>query len=81
MIIRKVGVQDSSQVPLSQHDHMIQALSADRANQPLHIGVLPGTLEGRDHLLDAHGADPLAELLAVDLIMISATLSGDRALR
>ena len=30
------------QVPLAEHDDMVKALPADRANQALRIAILPG---------------------------------------
>ena len=30
-------------MPLVQHDHMVEQLTADTINQPFDVGVLPGT--------------------------------------
>ena len=34
--------QDPAQVRLPEYDHVVQALPADRANEPLNVSVLPG---------------------------------------
>ena len=33
---------DSAQVRLTEYDHVVQALPADRTNEPLNVSVLPG---------------------------------------
>ena len=41
MIILQIVFQDLSQMPFSQHNYMIQAVTPDGSNQPLHVGPLP----------------------------------------
>jgi hypothetical protein len=42
VVIGGVGRQDPAQIALAEDDDVIEALPADRANQPLHMSVLPG---------------------------------------
>jgi len=81
MIIVKVGVQDPAQVLFSEYDDVVQALTANRANQPLHISILPRTVRRCEHLLNTHGIDPLTEILTVDLISISDEVARCRIFR
>jgi hypothetical protein len=37
-----VGLEDLTQMGFAKDDDVIQAFSADRANQPLHMAILPG---------------------------------------
>ena len=41
IIIVDVAGQHMAQVPLSEHDDMVKALPADRADQTLRIAILP----------------------------------------
>jgi hypothetical protein len=58
-------------MPLVQDDHMVQALAPDTPNQPLDIGVLPGTLWSDQHFLDTHVLDRLSKGCSVDTITIA----------
>ena len=42
IIIGGICAEDSAQVRFTEHDHVVQALPADRANEPLNVSVLPG---------------------------------------
>ena len=42
VMIFKITRQDMAQVTLVENDYVIQAFAADRADEALHIGVLPG---------------------------------------
>jgi hypothetical protein len=42
IIIGGICAEDSAQVRFTEHDHVVQALPADRANEPLDICILPG---------------------------------------
>src|SRR5882724_3357982 len=43
MVIGKVAGQDALEMPRMEDDPMVQTLSADTPNQPLHKGILPRT--------------------------------------
>ena len=66
---------------LSEHDAVIQALPSDRADQPLDIRLLPGTLEGGDHFFDAHRLYSLTEILPIDLVPVSDQIARCCVLR
>src|SRR5438445_9045485 len=71
VIIRKIAFQDPSQMPVSQHDHAIQAVTSNRSDQPLHVGPLPWAGRSGEDLLHAHALDSLAKLTPIDLVSIS----------
>src|SRR5580658_4605382 len=50
---------------------MVQTFPSNRADQPLHIGILPGTLEPANHLLHAQRPQPKAKLFPVDLVPVT----------
>ena len=70
MIILKIAFQDLSQMPFSQHDHVIQAVTPDGSNQPLPKGALPRTCRNGEDFLDAHAPDSFAKVTPIDLIPI-----------
>ena len=42
IVVVDVARQHMTQVPLPEHDDVVKALPADRANQTLRIAILPG---------------------------------------
>src|ERR1039457_4717175 len=44
IILPGIWSQNPAQVRLTEYDHVVQALPADRANEPLNVSVLPGPL-------------------------------------
>jgi hypothetical protein len=41
IIIGGICAEDSAQVRFAEHDHVVQALPADRADESFNIGILP----------------------------------------
>ena len=59
VIVEKVAGQEASQMAFAQDEDMIQALTSDRADEPLREGVLPGAV-GRDQdFSDSHALHTL----------------------
>ena len=71
VIVREVRGQDASQMPLAEHDDMLQALASHRADEPLDEGVLPGAVRRREDFTDPHPLDSLPKPLAVDGVAIA----------
>src|ERR1039457_5240282 len=44
IIVGGICTQNPAQVRLTEYDHVVQALPADRANEPLNVSGLPGPL-------------------------------------
>ena len=42
IIVGSIRAYDSAQVRFTEYDHVVQALPADRADEPLDICILPG---------------------------------------
>ena len=61
IIVGSIRAYDSAQVRFPEYDHVVQALPADRANEPLNVSVLPGRSERNRPISDAHGAQTLHE--------------------
>jgi hypothetical protein len=72
MIVVQVRSEDSSEVSLVEHDDMFEALSTDTADQAFNVRILPWGSWRRDDFSDAHVADALAEVHAVDAVAVSA---------
>ncbi len=66
-IRRKVPMQRS----LAEHDHVIQALAADRADQPFDVSPLPRRPGRRQDLLNALRFHLVHELLAEDPVAVA----------
>src|SRR5215472_9242477 len=77
-VISEIFSQNPFQMPPSQHDHVIQASSANRADQPFRERILPRTSRCREHLGDAHSLNPVSEMTTVDAIPVSQEISRRR---
>ena len=71
MIIFQECLELPVQTSLVEHNQVIQALAADRADDPLDVSTLPRGSRRRQYLFDAHRLDLLDELLAKDPIAIA----------
>ena len=76
VVILEVLGQDSVQVIVVQHNHVVQALSAYGADQSLHVRILPRRAGRNEHFLNPHVLDPMSEVLAVDAVTVSQQESG-----
>ena len=70
MIILQVRFENAPELPFMEHDHSIQAFSANGTHQPLDVGILPRGSRGDQLLPDAHAFDPLHEDRSVDRIAV-----------
>src|SRR5262245_12691075 len=70
MIILAVAFQNPAEMIFIDHDHMVEALSPETSNHPLHERILPGTPGCRDHFFDPHPLYPPAKLFPVNLVAI-----------
>ena len=70
MIIGEVAFEDAHEVRFVENDHVSQAFSPDRSDQPFNIRRLPRRSEGCSNLLDAHVLDSLSNIIAVDRVAI-----------
>jgi len=52
--VRDLVCKRSVQPSRVQHDHMIEALAPDRADDSLHVGVLPRRSRRRSYLMDVY---------------------------
>ena len=71
VIVEKVAGQEASQVAFAQDEDMIQALTSDRADEPLREGVLPRAVRCREDFTDAHALYALPEHVTVDRVAIA----------
>src|SRR5438093_8278639 len=71
VIVEKVAGQKASQVAFAQDEDMIQALTSDRADEPLGEGVLPRAGGRRQHFTNPHALQPLPEHVTIDAVAIA----------
>src|SRR5438128_2375781 len=71
MIVGKVTREHAPQVSVADDDDVIQTLAPYRADQSLHIGILPGTRGTRDDFGDAHAGDTSPADVTVGGIAVS----------
>ncbi len=71
MIILEIRRQNSQEMSLAQHNHMIQALAADTADHAFDERILPSGFCSRDDFFDAHVCDARLKIQTVDAITIA----------
>jgi hypothetical protein len=76
VVVGEVRAKHASQVAFVEHDDEIEAFAANRADDALGEGILPGSARGDDDLANAHALDPALELSTVDGIAIAEQVSG-----
>src|SRR5215472_12769135 len=80
-VIAEVPLQNPSQMPLSQHDDVIEAFSPNAANQPFREWILPGTPRCGEHFSNAHSLNSLSEVAAIHSVTVPYQVSRCRVLR
>ena len=71
MVVIQITGKQPLQMRLIEHNHMIEQLAADRADEPFDVGVLPERAWGADNLFDAQVFDSPLERLAVNTVAIT----------
>jgi len=66
---------------LGENNDMIQALTPNSADNPLHIGILPRGTWSSDHFLDSKILNPLSKIFTIDRIPISDQILGNSFFR
>jgi hypothetical protein len=71
VVVLEVSPEDPAKVDLVQYDDVIEAFSAERADEPLRVRILPRGSRRRDYVLDSQYLDCAPVALSVDLVPIS----------
>src|SRR5262245_26768375 len=71
VVVGEIGTQEPTQMPLVEHDEVVEAFAVDGANNTLGEGILPRRV-GRDgNLVNAQVVDSAVEGVAVDRVAIA----------
>ena len=65
MVIDETG-QDAAEMPLTEHEHVIEALAPDRADEPLREGILPWAVGRRMPVARPPTSNEIQRLGSVD---------------
>jgi hypothetical protein len=76
MIVVHETLQMTGQAPFAAHDHVVQALAADGADDAFPISSLPGRARCRQHLIDPHGLNLVHDFLPEDPVPIAEQIAG-----
>jgi hypothetical protein len=71
MVIDEIAGQETAEVSLAKDEHVVQAFTPDRADEPLGERVLPRALRRRENLLDAHAFHAVPKWLPVDAVAVA----------
>ena len=75
VVVMCIRAQHMAQMALAEHDHMIEALAPDRADQSLGMTVLPRRSWRSRSVANAHRSKPTGICLAVDAVPITKQIS------
>ena len=70
VVVAEEIADESQQVPFAEDNDVIQALAAERADEPLGVGVLPGRAQGGEDLPDVHAPKTARDVLAEDRVVV-----------
>jgi hypothetical protein len=78
MVIAKVSGEQTPEVVLAEDHDVVQTLSPDAPDEPLRVGILPGTPGGREHLRHAQAGDAPLKDVAIHRIAVPEEIPGRR---
>src|ERR1019366_7209818 len=76
VVVTSIGSQYPAQMRLTKNDDMIQALAADRPDQPFGKAILPRRGWRGRLVPDAHGAQSASDDSTIDAIPVSDHVAG-----
>jgi hypothetical protein len=71
MVVAEVRRQETHQVSGIQHDHVVEHVTADTADDPFTVRILPWTVWRNFHCFDAYVLDALLKMLTVDRVAVA----------
>ena len=77
VVVGDVCHQNPPQVPLAEHDQVVEALPTNRADGALREMVLPGRLPAGDDLANPHPLHPPSEPVTIDRVPVTDEESWD----
>src|SRR5215475_1182824 len=77
VVVVDIARQHMPQMSLANHHDVVEAFSADRADQSFRISVLPGRAGRRRTIANAQRANASAEYVAVTSILIADQIARD----
>src|SRR5260370_41810277 len=73
VVVVHIGRENAPQVSLVEDDCVIQIFLADRADEALDVGILPGGSRCGDDLLKTHHPDALPESVTIRSVPVTTT--------
>jgi hypothetical protein len=70
VVVGQVLLENTTQMSLSQHDHMVEAFPPDRPDDSLAVSVLPRGSRCCDDLFDAKGGYRICDPVAIDAVSV-----------
>ena len=80
VVVTEVSAKQASEMPLVEHNEMIEAFPADGADDALGEGILPGRVGRDEDLVHAHAVDSTVKGVAVDRVTIPEEMAWGRVL-
>src|SRR2546428_1944240 len=78
VVVGEVRAQQAAEMTLIEDDDVVQAFTADRADQAFGEGILPGGAWGDEDLVDSHVRDSASEVVTIDRVPIAEHIFGRR---
>src|SRR3954451_22491362 len=78
VVVSLIRTQHMTQMPLAEYNHMIEALTSDRADQTFGIAVLPRRARRCRSVANAHGSNTPGKCFSIDTVPITNEISRHR---
>src|SRR5215831_10473592 len=78
VIVSDICREHPLEMPVVEDNDMIEYVATDTSNEPLAVGILPGTARGNFDFFDAHVLDVLLKMLTVDRVAVSQQVTWGR---
>ena len=70
VVVREVRAEQAAEMPLVEHDEVVEAFSPDGADDPLGERILPWCVGRDEHLVNAQAVDAAVKDVAIDRVAI-----------
>src|SRR5215510_3225088 len=81
VIVGDIHREHPLEMPVVEDNDMIEYVATNTPNEPLAVGILPGTARGNFDFFDAHVLDALLQMLTVDRVAVSQQVPCGRITR
>src|SRR5213593_644583 len=77
VVVSKVRSEQAAEMPLVEHDEVVEAFPPNRADHPFGEGILPRSVRSDENLVHSHAVNAAVKGVAIDRIAIAEEIPWD----